>query len=51
MGNVYLNSQVVVSVYDKIASAVVFTLENLETFLKVSTVIVSFDKYKSVRRC
>ena len=27
----------------------VFTLENLETSLKVSTVIISFDKYKSDR--
>ena len=28
-----------------------FTLANLETSLKVSTVIISFDKCKSVRQC
>ena len=29
----------------------VFTLENLDTSLKVSTVIISFYKCKSVRKC
>ena len=29
----------------------VFTLANLETSLKVSIVVISFDKCKSVRRC
>ena len=31
--------------------AAVFTLENLRTFLKVSIVIISFDRFKSVRQC
>ena len=37
-------------IYQKI-TLTVFTLENLETSLKITTVIMSFDECKSVRRC
>ena len=42
------NQGVTLSGQDRLAG---LTRANLETFLKVSTIIINFDKCKSVRRC